>query len=285
MENVDYYQLASIGYFETMGIPIVEGRAFELADIARGPAVVINEALAERFFRGRNAVGGRLTPNLEQYGWLTVIGIAKDVKQGGVDQKTGTEIYFLAEQVAAAGFPERNMNVVVRSALPAASLRGVVDAAVRESDSTLPIIRYRAMDEVFAESVSRPRLLANLLGAFAGLALLLAALGTYGILSYMVSERRREIGIRMALGAAQRSVVQMVMGQGIAIAGAGLVLGLAGALALNRVMATLLFGVQPTDPATFVVVSATIVTVAVIACFLPARRASRVDPMVVLRDE
>jgi predicted permease len=285
MENVDYYQLASIGYFETMGIPIVEGRAFELADIARGPAVVINEALAERFFRGRNAVGGRLTPNLEQYGWLTVIGVAKDVKQGGVDQKTGTEIYFLAEQVAAAGFPERNMNVVVRSALPAASLRGVVEAAVRESDATLPIIRYRAMDEVFAESVSRPRLLANLLMAFAGLALLLAALGTYGILSYMVSERRREIGIRMALGAAQRSVVQMVMGQGIAIAGAGLVLGLAGALALNRVMASLLFGVQPTDPATFVVVSATIVTVAVIACFLPARRASRVDPMVVLRDE
>ena len=285
IENVDYYQFASIGYFETMGIPIVEGRAFELADLARGPAVVINEALAERFFRGRNAVGGRLSPDPEQYGWFTVIGIAKDVKQGGVDQKTGTEIYFLAEQLAAAGFPERNMNVVVRSALPAASLRGVVDAAVRESDATLPIIRYRAMDEVFAESVSRPRLLANLLAAFAGLALLLAALGTYGILSYMVSERRREIGIRMALGAAQRSVVQMVMGQGIAIAGAGLVLGLAGALALNRVMASLLFGVQPTDPATFVVVAATIVTVAVIACFLPARRAAQVDPMVVLRDE
>ena len=285
IENVDYYQSASIGYFETMGIPIVEGRAFELADLARGPAVVINEALTERFFRGRNAVGGRLSPNPEQYGWFTVIGIAKDVKQGGVDQKTGTEIYFLAEQVAAAGFPERNMNVVVRSALPAASLRGVVEGAVRESDATLPIIRYRAMDEVFAESVSRPRLLANLLAAFAGLALLLAALGTYGILSYMVSERRREIGIRMALGAAQRSVVQMVMGQGIAIAGAGLVLGLAGALALNRVMTSLLFGVQPTDPATFAVVSATIVTVATIACFLPARRAAQVDPMVVLRDE
>ncbi len=285
VENVDYFQLASIGYFETMGIPIVEGRAFELADVARGPAVVINEALAERFFRGRHAVGGRLTPDKDRFGWFTIIGVAKDVKQGGVDQKTGTEIYFLAEQVAAIGSPERNMNVVVRSALPAASLRGVVEAAVRESDSTLPIIRYRAMDEVFAESVSRPRLLANLLGAFAGLALLLAALGTYGILSYMVSERRREIGIRMALGAAQRSVVQMVMGQGIAIAGAGLVLGLAGALALNRVMASLLFGVQPTDPATFAVVSATIVTVAVIACFLPARRAAQVDPMVVLRDE
>ncbi len=163
IENVDYYQFASVGYFETMGIPIVDGRGFELADVARGPAVVINEALAERFFRGRPAVGGRISPDPERAGWFTVIGVAKDVKQGGVDQKTGTELYFLAEQAAAAGFPQRNMNVVVRSALPAASLRGVVEAAVRESDRSLPIIRYRAMDEVFAEAVSRPRLLANLL--------------------------------------------------------------------------------------------------------------------------
>jgi putative ABC transport system permease protein len=285
MENVDYYQFASVGYFETMGIPIVDGRAFELADIARGPAVIVNEALAERFFRGRSPVGGRISPNPERFGWFTIVGVAKDVKQGGVDQKTGTELYFIAEQVAAAGFPQRNMNVVVRSALPAGSLRGVIEAAVRESDAALPIIRYRGMDEVFAESVSRPRLLANLLAIFAGLALLLAALGTYGILSYMVTERRREIGIRMALGAAQKTVVRMIMGQGVAIAAAGLAIGLAGALALNRVIATLLFGVAPTDPTTFLVVAATIVFVALLACFLPARRAARVDPMVVLRDE
>ena len=133
--------------------------------------------------------------------------------------------------------------------------------------------------------MSRPRLLANLLGIFAGLALLLAALGTYGILSYMVSERRREIGIRMALGAARQSVIRMVMGQGVAIAGAGLVAGILGALALNRVMTTLLFGVAPTDPITFLVVAATIVAVAVVACVLPAQRAAQVDPMVVLRDE
>jgi predicted permease len=268
-----------------MGIPIVDGRAFELADITRGPAVIVNEALVARFFRGRNPIGGRLSPNPERFGWFTIVGVAKDVKQGGVDQKTGTEIYFLAEQAAAAGFPQRNMNVVVRSALPPASLRGVIEAAVRESDVSLPIIRYRGMEEVFAESVSRPRLLANLLGIFAALALLLAALGTYGILSYMVSERRREIGIRMALGAAQRTVVQMIMSQGVAIAAAGLVIGLAGALALNRVMASLLFGVEPTDPMTFLSVSATIVGVALVACFLPAWRAAQVDPMVVLRDE
>jgi predicted permease len=285
IENVDYYQFASVGYFEAMGIPIVDGRAFELADITRGPAVVVNEALVQRFFRGRNPIGGRLSPNPERFGWFTIVGVAKDVKQGGVDQKTGTEIYFIAEQAAAAGFPQRNMNVVVRSSLPPSSLRGVIEGAVRESDASLPIIRYRGMDEVFAESVSRPRLLANLLGIFAGLALLLAALGTYGILSYMVTERRREIGIRMALGAAQKTVVQMIMGQGVAIAGAGLVIGLVGALALNRVMSSLLFGVAPTDPMTFVVVAATIVFVAMLACFLPARRAANVDPMVVLRDE
>jgi putative ABC transport system permease protein len=268
-----------------MGIPIVEGRAFELADLARGPAVVINEALAERFFRGRNAVGGRLSPNPEQFGWFTVIGIAKDVKQGGVDQKTGTEIYFLAEQAAAAGFPERNMNVVVRSALAAASLRSVVEAAVRETDATLPIIRYRAMDEVFAESVSRPRLLANLLAAFAGLALLLAALGTYGILSYMVSERRREIGIRMALGARAGEVVGMVVRRSLWPIGAGIAAGVSASLAASRLLGALLYGVTPYDPVVLGAIVAILGGSAVAACLVPARRAASVDPLVVLKEE
>ena len=145
--------------------PSCEGRAFEPADLARGPAVAINEALAERFFRGRNR--GRRPPQSEsgaEYAWLTVIGIAKDVKQGGVDQKTGTELYFLAEQLATAGFPARNMNVVVRSALPAANpARRQSRRSCASPIPSLPMIRYRAMDEVFAESVSRPRLLAQLL--------------------------------------------------------------------------------------------------------------------------
>jgi len=138
---------------------------------------------------------------------------------------------------------------------------------------------------VFAESIRRPRLLAQLLGAFAGLALLLAAIGTYGVLSYMVTERRREIGIRMALGADQGTVLGQVMRQGLVITAVGLVAGLAGALALNRLIASLLFGVQPTDPTTLVAVVATITLVAATACLLPAWRASRVDPIVVLRDE
>jgi putative ABC transport system permease protein len=177
------------------------------------------------------------------------------------------------------------MNVVVRSTLPPSGLAGAVEAAVRDADASLPVIRLRAMDDVFAEAVSRPRLLAHLLGAFAGLALLLAAIGTYGILSYMVVERRKEIGIRMALGAERSTVLQQVMGQGLLLTGIGLVAGLAGALALNRVLASLLFEVRPTDPATFTAVAITITTVALVACFLPARRATRVDPMLVLRDE
>jgi ABC-type antimicrobial peptide transport system permease subunit len=141
------------------------------------------------------------------------------------------------------------------------------------------------MDDVFAESIRTPRLLAQLLGAFAGLALLLAAIGTYGVLSYMVTERRREIGIRMALGADQGRVVGLVMRQGLLVTIVGLAVGIAGALGLNRLIASLLFGVQPTDLATFAAVVATIGLVAALACWLPAWRASRVDPTVVLRDE
>ena len=141
------------------------------------------------------------------------------------------------------------------------------------------------MNGVFDESIRRPRLLAQLLGGFAGLALLLAAIGTYGVLSYMVAERRREIGIRMALGADQGSVLAQVMKQGLVLTTVGIVVGLAGAFALNRLIASLLFGVQPTDPTTMVAVVATITLVAAVACWLPAWRASRVDPNVVLRDD
>jgi ABC-type antimicrobial peptide transport system permease subunit len=141
------------------------------------------------------------------------------------------------------------------------------------------------MDAVFDESIRRPRLLAQLLGGFAGLALLLAAIGTYGVLSYMVAERRREIGIRMALGADQGSVLAQVMKQGLVLTSVGIVVGLAGALGLNQLIASLLFGVQPTDPVTMVAVVATITLVAAIACWLPAWRASRLDPNVVLRSE
>jgi ABC-type antimicrobial peptide transport system permease subunit len=177
------------------------------------------------------------------------------------------------------------MNVVLRTTLPPAALTETIAQAVRDADPSVPVVRLREMDEVFAESIRRPRLLAQLLGAFAGLALLLAAIGTYGVLSYMVAERRREIGVRMALGATQATVLGQVLRQGGVLAALGLAIGLAGALALNRLIAALLFGVQPSDPSTIAAVTAAIVLVAGAACAVPAWRASRVEPIVVLREE
>jgi putative ABC transport system permease protein len=291
-ENVDYYQSVMTNYFETMGIPIVQGRSFQPSDAVSGPVVIVNETLVNTFWRDRNPIGQTLKPGFAPFAQVpefTVIGVAKDVKQGGVDQKTGTELYALIDQVAMAPppitFAPPTLNIVLRTTLPPASLRASLEAAVREADPSVPIVRLRDMDAVFAQSIERPRLLAQLLGGFAGLALLLAAIGTYGVLSYTVAERRREIGIRMALGAAQRSVLGEVMQQGLILTAVGIVAGLAGALALNRLIASLLFGVQATDPVTMASVVATITLVAAVACWLPAWRASRVDPNVVLRDD
>ena len=177
------------------------------------------------------------------------------------------------------------MQIMLRSALPATALQASIANAVREADPSLPIIRLRHMEDVFQESVRRPRMLMQLLAGFAGLALLLAAIGTYGVLSYMVTQRRREIGIRMALGAERGRVLRTVMGQGLKLTGVGLVAGLAAALALTRLMETLLFDVRPNDPATLAAVAALITAVAAAASLVPAFRATRVDPMVALKDE
>jgi ABC-type antimicrobial peptide transport system permease subunit len=176
------------------------------------------------------------------------------------------------------------MHVVLRTSLPASALAPTLERAVRAVNPPVPIAGLRAMDAVFEESIGRPRLLAELLGAFAGLALLLAVLGTYGVLSFMVAERRREIGIRVAIGATRRSIVALVTKQGLVMVSIGLAAGLAGALGLNRLLASLLFGMEPTDPSTLVAVTSTIAMVATLACGLPAWRASRLDPNVVLRD-
>jgi predicted permease len=291
-ENIDYYQSVMTDYFETMGIPIVKGRAFEPQDITSGPVVIVNEALVNTFWKDRDPIGQTLKPGLAPFAQVPdfrVIGVAKDVKQGGVDKKTGTEIYLLIDQVVMQPPPVTNapgtLNIVLRTTLPPASLRSTVESIVRNADPSVPIVRLRDMNGVFEESIRRPRLLAQLLGGFAGLALLLAAIGTYGVLSYMVAERRREIGIRMALGADQTEVLGQVMKQGLLLTTIGIVAGLAGAFALNRLITSLLFGVQPTDMTTIVGVVATITLVAAVACLLPAWRASRVDPNVVLRDD
>jgi putative ABC transport system permease protein len=290
-ENVDYYQNVMPDYFETMGIPIVRGRSFERADAASGGLVaIVNETLVNTFWKDRDPIGQRLRPCCgDNIPWYTVVGVAKDVKQGGVDQKTGTEFYRFVSQLALAPPPAlgapTGMNVVIRTTLPPASLAATIERTVRERDASVPIVRLREMDEVFAETFVRPRLLAQLLAGFAGLALLLAAIGIYGVLSYAVAERRREIGIRMALGASRAGVLARVMTQGLVLTAIGLAVGVTGALGLGRLLSSLLFGVQPNDIATVVAVVGTIALVAVLACWLPAWRASRVDPNVVLRNE
>jgi predicted permease len=289
MENVDYYQTVTLDYLKTMGIPLVEGRDFSLADVTGSPAVLVNETLARTFYKGESPIGRRMKPGVGPFAevpWFTIVGVVKDVKQGGVESKTGTELYLLVDQVARiATFAPRNMNIVVRSELPFDAVAPQIRKVVQSMDSSLPIVRLRTMDDVFGASVSRPRLLTQVLGTFAGLALLLAAVGTYGILAYTVTERRKEIGIHMALGATRTNVLNRILGQGLWLTGVGLVVGLAAAFGLTRLLQAQLFNVEPTDPATMVSVSLFISMVALVACYIPAARATRVDPMVVLRDE
>jgi len=286
-ENVDYYQNVTPTYLSTLGIPLIEGRDFSPSDVGGSPVALVNETLAKTFFRDQSPLGRRLKPGFgAQLPWFTIVGVVRDVKQGGVAQKTGTEVYFLSEQgPKAVNFAPRNMNIVIRSSLPFDALAADVRRVVGAMDPTLPLVKLRTMDEVFAETIARPRFLAVLLMIAAGLALALAAIGTYGILSYSVSQRRREIGIHMAMGASRGRVLGMVLGQGMALAVVGLVLGVGASFLLTRFLQAQLFNVKPSDPATLFAVTAFIATVALVACYVPARRATRVDPMVVLRDE
>lgn len=291
--NADF-QAVMANYFETMRIPIVQGRGVQAGDAGSpGLVAVVNETLADTFWPGQDPIGRRLRPCCgDRTPWFTVIGVAKDAKQQGVDQPTTSEFYFLVEQTGrlqaywmfGTGAPG-TMNIVLRTTLPPAVLSQTIQRVVRNVDPAIPIVRLRSMEEVFVESIRRPRLLAHLLGLFACLALSLAVVGIYGLLSYMVAERRREMGIRIALGARRSMVLAQVMRQGLLLTGIGIGVGLAGALGLNRVIASLLFGVTPTDGGTLVAVIAVILLAAAIGCGLPAWRASRVDPNVMLRSE
>ena len=285
-ENIDFYQFVTAGYTDTMGIPVVSGRGFEPADPGGAPVVLINQTLAKKFFTDRDPIGQRVKPGFgDSVPWFTIVGVLKDVKQGGVAEAPGTEMYMLAEQMPKAlNFAPAQMNFIIRSVVPFDSLAPQFRQAVQSLDSGLPVVRMRSMDDVVDAAVARPRFMTMLLGVFAGLALLLAAVGTYGVLSYLVSERKQEIGIRMALGADRARILKLVLVRGLVLSGAGLIIGLAASVGLSRVLAALLFNVAPTDPRTLAGVSAIIAMVAIIACVIPAWRATRVDPLVVLRD-
>lgn len=283
--NVDYYQMVHGDYFETMRIPIRQGRGFAASDDAAAtPVAVINERLARVFYPGENPLGRRIRQCCgDDEPWSTIVGIAADVKQGGLSEDTGTELYFHYPQAVASGTSARTMNVVVRTSRAPLALAEEVRRVVWSLDRSLPLAHLQTMDENLAGSLSRPRFLSLLLTIFAGVALLLAAIGTYGVLSYSVVERNREIGVRMALGAGARSVMAMILRDGLSVAGIGLALGLLGAVALTRLLTSLLFGVSSMDLAAFLIAPLVLAVVAVVACYLPARRATRVDPMVALR--
>ncbi|HET6630161.1 MAG TPA: ABC transporter permease [Woeseiaceae bacterium] len=283
--NVDYFQVVSGDYADTMGIPFVAGRAFTAGDDGTGtPVAIINQRMAETFYPGQNAIGRRIRPIWVEE-WFTIVGIAGDVKQAGLSEEISTEIYFHAPQMDLVFPVPSAMHIVVRSSRSPAALADELRRAVWSVDGSLPVAHLQSMETHLAGSVGRARFLALLLTIFGGVALTLAAIGTYGVLSYSVAERKQEIGIRMAMGAKARGVVGMIMRDGFAMAATGLVLGILGSLVLTRLMESLLFSISSTDPMTFVLAPAVLALVAAVASYLPARRATHADPVATLRVE
>ncbi len=288
--SIDYWQYASPGALETLGIPLVEGRYLEPGDDAEAPqVVVVNESLARTFYGDESPLGRNLRINLgDAFPWRTIVGVVKDMKQAGLDQAPGTEVFIPYPQAAQSVppvFVPKEMHVLLRSSLPASSLATQVRTTLRDLDPALPVQRLRPLTETFRGTLAEPRFLTFLFGLFAVLALILAAVGTYGVLSIQVAERRRELGIRMALGALNGDILKLVLGQGMKLAGMGLVLGIAAAAFLHKLMASMVFGVETLDLVTFVAVPLLLAGVALAACYLPARRATSVSPVEVLRQE
>ena len=284
-QNVDYWNPVGTDYFKTMKIRLLEGRTFEPRDDNPDAmkVVVINQALAKRFWTG-SPIGRRVNPGfLDPKVWFTIVGIVEDTKNAGMDKPAGPELYFAARQVNQ--FLDSNISFVVRGANDSTPLEGSIRGAVRELDPTLPVYNLWSMNEVVSKSMVQPRFLALLLATFSGIALFLAAIGIYGVMSYSVAQRTQEIGVRMALGARQLHVLRLIFGQSLGMLLIGVVIGLAGAFALTRLMRTLLFEITATDPVTYVSVIGLLTVVALLACYIPARRAAKVDPLIALRYE
>jgi len=289
-----HYRTISPDYFRAMGVKLIEGRSFTDQDHAQAPRVaIINETMARRFWPGQSALGKRVALDLEAYkyfrdrppeldlasGLREIVGIVHDVKHEGLEAGPQPEMYTPDRQG-----PEREMNLVIRASANPASIAAAMRSTVQSVDPDQPVVNTRLMSQVLADSVAKPRFNYLLLSAFAAIALILSATGVYGVMAYAVEQRRRELGIRLALGARPQDVLRLVIGQGMRSVLAGLVLGLAGAFALSRVLVSLLFEVRTTDPSTFIGVVALLVTIALLACYLPARRATKVDPVIALRD-
>jgi putative ABC transport system permease protein len=278
-------------YLQTMDIALRRGRAPGPEDIAgAGLVAVVNEAFAREFFPGRDPIGQRITfgDGKDKPEWREIVGIVADVRHLGLAQAAEPEVYVPARQINDdlwAVFVPSPISFVVRTALPASAIAGAIKDAVHEVDPEQPISRLRPVGELISDAMARYRFSMLLLTIFGGLALCLSVVGVYGLMAYSVSQRTRELGIRLALGARAAVVCGMVLRQGLIMAVAGIGLGLLGALALTRLLTAQLFGVSPTDPAVLAAMAVTLAAVSLIACLIPAVRATRVDPMVALRSE
>jgi putative ABC transport system permease protein len=269
------------GYLRTLGIPLLKGRDFTERDSASTPLVaLINQSLARKYWPSQDPIGARISSDKKT--WATIRGVVGDVRQGGLGAEPVPEVYLSYLQDP---FAWPYLTMLVHTSVDPMKLVASIQSAIWSVEKDLPITSIKTMEQIRSHSIAQPRLTALLLSVFAALALILAAVGIYGVMAYSVTQRTHEMGLRMALGARASDVLALVVGQGMLLAGAGIVLGLAGAFAMTRVLEKFLWGVRPTDTFTFIVVSLLLVAVALLASYLPARRATRVDPMVALRYE
>jgi predicted permease len=276
------------GYFDAMRIPLVSGRFLTDADVADAPlAAVVDQNFVRRFWPNENPIGKRICVNAVPNSnplvpiWRTVVGVVGHVKHYGPEVEGREQLYFPLAQISF----DRTMYLAVRTALDPAGVANAIRQQVLAVDESMPIYEVSTMDQLLSNSVLQPRLNLTLLVAFAVLALGLAAVGIYGVMAYTVTQRTREFGIRIALGAQRGDVLKHVLREGALLAVIGLGLGLAFSVSATRLIATLLFGVKPTDPLTFAAAAVILTSVALTACYIPARRATRVDPVVALRCE
>jgi putative ABC transport system permease protein len=280
--NIDYWAIVGDRFFETMGVRLIEGRFLDARDTgSSAPSVVINQTMARVYYGADSAIGHRVRPGFQDP-WFTIVGVVEDVKNAALDKPAGTELFLPYRQ---APFGRGTVYVAVRTSRDPSSLVSSVRAAIRDIDPSLPLSQVKTMDEVMAGARSRPRFLTTLLGLFSSTALLLAAVGLYGVISYSVTRRTNEFGIRMAMGAERGDVVKLVLGQALGLALIGVAAGAVGALALTRLISGLLFGVSSFDPMTFAAMALVLIAVTALACVVPARRATKVDPLVALRYE
>ena len=282
------FRAAGGAYFTALRIPLLHGRLFDASDDERTPKVVIiNQAAARQYWPNEDPVGKRILSGFEKDQWSTIIGVVGNVKHAGLDAETQPETYYHFLQIPPEAVPlaEGTMALVIRTSTAPAAMISTVRDAVRSLDPEQPVYDVRTMEEVRDGSVAQPRFRTVLLGVFAGLAVLLAAIGLYGVMAYSVAQRRNELGVRMALGAEPGYILRLVLGNGLVLAAIGLAIGLAAAVACARMISGFLFGVQATDIVTFGLCSLFVLSVAAMASVIPAMRATRVDPVSALRME